>query len=176
MHILQVPHPILRKKAKKIEKITPEIKKLAKDMLKILDDQGIALAANQVGQLKRLIVLKFESKNKEVETIPETILINPQVIWQSKEKDIAEEGCLSFMDPEIRAEVKRAKKVKVKAQDISGKEVIVKKEGLFARALQHEIDHLEGILFIDRANPETIYKIEKEQSRIAKEKQKYEML
>ena len=181
MKILQVPNPILRKKTKKIEKITPEIKELAKKMLSLLKGKRVALAANQVGILERIIVLKYAPKvpaksstehlggpatNSQKanlggdQPIPETVLINPEIVWQSKETVIHEEGCLSFMEPEIRAEVKRAKKVEVKALNLNGKEIILKKDGLFGRALKHEIDHLNGVLFVDKANPETIYKVE----------------
>ena len=175
MKILQVPDPRLRKKTKKIEEITPGIKQIARKMMATLKGKSIALAANQVGILKKIIVLKSMPKSKKKalsakdkddlkkRTIPKTVLINPEILGKSKKQVTAEEGCLSFMEPEIRAEVTRPAKVTVKAQGLDSKVVILKKGDLFGRALQHEIDHLNGILFVDRANPETIYKVEKKE-------------
>lgn len=140
--IIKYPDPILEEKTKKI--IQPqdlEIKRLALDMLETLDkNKGLGLAAPQVGVAVRLCVIKFNGKNY--------ILINPQFKSKSWSKIITEEGCLSF--PGQFLTVKRHKKVTVKALDRNGKEFIIKAEGLLSRALQHEIDHLDGILFIKR--------------------------
>lgn len=136
--------PILRKKSKKIWRIDEEIHRLALDMAETMKEkQGVGLAAPQVGILKRLIIVEIDYKTRK-----SVALINPKVIKKSREKSVYTEGCLSF--PEIFFEIKRAKAVTVRAQDVSGNKVEVKAEGLLARTLQHEIDHLNGILFFDR--------------------------
>lgn len=135
---------ILRKKAKKIAKITPEIKKLAKDMIEtMISEKGIGLAAPQVGHSVRMIAVVPNPLTMEV-----FILINPEVIKKSREKEKKEEGCLSF--PNIFLEVSRPCKVEVSAMDLTGKEFIISAEGVAAQVLQHEIDHLDGVLFFSR--------------------------
>lgn len=142
--IILYPNSILRQKAKKIEAVniqSPEIQALIFDMLKIMKEHdGVGLAAPQVGQSLRLCTIKFEGKTY--------VLINPKIKSKSWRKVVAEEGCLSFPGKFIL--VKRHMKVKVAAFDKKGKEFVLKADGLLARALQHEIDHLDGILFIDR--------------------------
>ncbi|NLW24642.1 MAG: peptide deformylase [Clostridia bacterium] len=131
----------LREKSKIVSKITPNIKKLIDNMLETMyDAKGVGLAAPQVGVLKRVIVI-------DVGEGP-LALINPEIVEASGE-ETDYEGCLSF--PGLIGEVTRKAWVKVKGLDRDGKTITVEGEGLLARALQHEIDHLEGILFIDRA-------------------------
>jgi len=138
--------PILRKKGSKIKKVDEEIKKIIVDMVQTMEkDGGVGLAAPQVGISKRIIVVDTDLKGQRI-----LALINPEIIEKSKEKDRDEEGCLSF--PGIFLEIKRSKKVKVKALDINGEKVELSAQGLLARVFQHEIDHLDGILFIDRLN------------------------
>ena len=140
--------PILREKALPIPEITDVEQKLAQDMLNTMyaSSIGVGLAAPQVGILKRLIVIDLDKTNPEA---PPLVLFNPK-IQRLEGKAIAEEGCLSF--PGITADVKRAAKAVVMAQDINGKPIQIEGENLLARALQHEIDHLDGILFIDYVN------------------------
>lgn len=140
--ILTYPNPLLEKKAEKIkDPKSPEIKELIFDMLETLEkNQGLGLAAPQVGKSVRLCVIKIEGKTH--------ILINPKIKSKSWKKEILEEGCLSF--PGKFIPIKRARKVKVEAQDKNGDKVTITGEGMLARAMQHEIDHLDGILFIDR--------------------------
>lgn len=134
----------LYKKAKKVRKIDDGIKALAKDMAETMRvNQGVGLAAPQVGVLKKIII--FEKDYRIGETMA---LINPRIIKKSKEKSVDTEGCLSF--PEIYIDIKRAKKVKVKALNIEGEKIEMEAEGLLARILQHEIDHLNGIVFYKR--------------------------
>lgn len=138
---------ILKKKTKKVKKINEEIVKLAHDMAETMRlGQGIGLAANQVGILKRIIVIEADFQNQQV-----LALINPKIVKRSREKSIDKEGCLSF--PDICLDIKRSKKVKVKAKNIKGEKVAIEADGLLARALQHEIDHLNGILFYQRLSP-----------------------
>ena len=139
--IKKYPDPILRQKSQEIEEITPEIEKLKKDMAETMTKKGGAgLAAPQVGQLKRIITVQTDKDPLE--------LVNPRIIKQSKETEMAEEGCLSF--PGLWLKIRRAKEVEVKAQDKANREVQILAKGFQARVLQHEIDHLDGILFIDR--------------------------
>lgn len=138
---------ILKKKAKKIKKIDDKIIKLAYDMAETMKlGRGIGLAAGQVGALKRIIVVEADFQNQRV-----LALINPKITRKSKEKATDKEGCLSF--PGIYLDIKRSKKIKVKAKNIKGEKIIIDAEGILARALQHEIDHLNGVLFYKRLGP-----------------------
>ena len=152
--------PALRKKGKQIDKVTEEIRTLAQDMIETMHEaHGVGLAAQQVGEAIQLTVLDVsDAENRpsrmwidgqEVdpkEHMPLTLL-NPQ-LELGRETEIGPEGCLSF--PEVTAEISRAERVKVTALDLDGKPVSFEAEGLLSRAVQHETDHLNGILFIDR--------------------------
>lgn len=146
LEILQYPDPVLKKVSEPVSEITGEIKTLIQDMLETLyDAPGIGLAAPQVGRLKRVIVLDLDYRSADMRK--PTVLINPEII--SCEGEIFfEEACLSV--PEYSAEVARSEKVKVRAFNEKAEEVIISGEGLLSVALQHEIDHLNGILFVDR--------------------------
>lgn len=137
------PDPILKKKAEIIANPkSAEIKALIFDMLETMDAAGnaLGLAAPQIGKSVRLCIIKIENKTH--------ILINPKITSKSTKKIIEEEGCLSF--PGEFIEIKRSESVIVKTVDENGKTKTIRASGLFARALQHEIDHLDGILFIKR--------------------------
>jgi len=135
---------ILRKRAKKVRKVDKEIKQLIVDMAQTMaKEQGIGLAAPQVGVLRRVIVIHGDFKGQRI-----LGLINPKIIKKSKKTEKDMEGCLSF--PGIFLEIKRAKEVEVKGLDINGKKIKLKAKGLLARVLQHEIDHLDGVLFFNR--------------------------
>jgi peptide deformylase len=152
--------PVLRKKGKDIVEITDEIRAFAQDMIETMHEaHGVGLAAQQVGEAIQLTVIDVsDAENRpsrmwidgeEVdpkEHMP-LILINPQ-LELSRETEIGPEGCLSF--PEITADIARAERAKVTALDLEGKPVSFEAEGLLSRAVQHETDHLNGILFIDR--------------------------
>lgn len=140
--ITTYPDPILRKKTKKIkDHQAPEIKALILDMLETMESEGgLGLAAPQVGSSARLCVIKLDGKTH--------ILLNPEITSKSWRKVVSEEGCLSF--PGEFIPVKRSRSVKVRSDDRHGKKIEIAADGLFARALQHEIDHLDGILYIDR--------------------------
>ena len=140
--------PVLREKAFPVQEITDVERKLVEDMLSTMyaSPIGVGLAAPQVGILNRLIVIDLDRNDPEGSPL---VLFNPEI--QSLEGEtIEEEGCLSF--PGITADVKRAAKAVVTAQDIDGEPIRIEGEDLLARALQHEIDHLDGILFIDHVN------------------------
>jgi len=141
LEIKEYGEPILRGKALPVKEIDPEILNLIKDMAETMyTDSGVGLAAPQVGVSKRIIVIDGEEEGLMV-------LINP-ILVKSEGELVEEEGCLSI--PGIYSQVKRASKVTVKALNENGDPIEMTKEGLAARALQHEIDHLDGILFIDR--------------------------
>jgi len=133
---------ILRKKSQPISKIDEKILKLAKDMMEIMTkNNGIGLSACQIGKNIRLFVIAKELSKKE-------IFINPKIIKISKKTEILEEGCLSL--PGTFVFVKRAKFLKIKALDENGKKFKLKAKNLLARTIQHEIDHLNGILIVDK--------------------------
>jgi peptide deformylase len=141
LEIKEYGEPILRGKALPVKEIAPEILNLIKDMAETMyTDSGVGLAAPQVGVSKRIIVIDGEEEGLMV-------LINP-ILVKSEGELVEEEGCLSI--PDIYSQVKRASKVTVRALNENGDPIEMTKKGLAARALQHEIDHLDGILFIDR--------------------------
>ena len=139
------PDPILRKKSEMLEKVDDELRALLDDMLETMyDAPGIGLAAVQIGILKRLIVLDI-SKDKEKKN--PLFLINPEIISLSKKTSVYEEGCLSL--PGHFAEIERPAECQVKYIDYFGKEKEIKATGLLSTCIQHELDHLNGVLFID---------------------------
>jgi len=143
--ILTVPDPILRKKSLQVDKIDKEIKKLMDDMLETMyKAPGIGLAAVQIGVLKRVVVMDISRETDKKEPM---YFVNPEIVWQSNEKTIYEEGCLSI--PNQFANIERSEKCTVKYLDYFGAEKEIQAEGLLATCIQHEIDHLNGILFID---------------------------
>ena len=143
--ILTEPDPILRKKCEPLEKVDTDTKKLMDDMLETMYvAPGIGLAAVQVGILKRLVVIDISKAEEKKNPI---FLINPQIIHQSKKTSVYEEGCLSL--PGQFAEIERPAECTIKYIDYNGKEKDLKANGLLATCIQHEVDHLNGILFID---------------------------
>ncbi len=143
--IVKYPNKILRKKTKIVKAITSDTKKLIRDMIETMKkNNGIGLAANQVGIPLRILVISSKDKNKKNNDIA---LINP-VIEKKSGKIYEEEGCLSF--PGIYLKIKRANYVKVKAVNDRGKIITIEADGLISRALQHEIDHLDGKTFLER--------------------------
>jgi peptide deformylase len=151
----------LRKKSRKVDPTSLETKKLIKKLKETIEenDNALAIAAPQIGINKRVSVIKRYRSKEENISIPGIILINPKIISKSREKIEAEEGCLSVAEPELRALVSRAQTIKVKYQNSEGQTKELTAEGLLARVIQHEIDHLNGKIFLDRANPETIYQV-----------------
>ena len=139
------PDPILRKKSDSLYQVNNDIRKLLDDMLKTMyAAPGIGLAAVQIGILKRIIVIDISKKEEKKNPI---FLINPKIIFQSKETSTYEEGCLSL--PGHFAEIERPAKCKIEYIDYNGKKAELEAEGLLSTCIQHEIDHLNGILFID---------------------------
>jgi peptide deformylase len=138
--IRTIPDPVLRQKAKRVKIIDKSVRKLVSDMQETLRTaSGVGLAANQVGVTLRLIVINLPKNECKV-------IINPEVIRRIGSR-IVNEGCLSI--PGYVGEIKRSEMVRVKAQDARGKEIRIKADGLLAEVLEHEIDHLNGILYVD---------------------------
>ena len=136
-----VPDPILREKAKRVSTITASLQKLIDDMIETMHSfHGVGLAANQVGVLQRVIVIQLPEDEAP------RVFVNPSIIRREGEREV-EEGCLSI--PEYRGLVRRSVMVRAKGLDRNGKVVRVKAEELLAQALEHEIDHLNGTLYID---------------------------
>ena len=139
------PDPILRKKSESLEKVDDKIREFLDDMLETMyAAPGIGLAAVQVGILKRIIVIDI-SKDKEKKN--PLFLINPKIISRSKKTSVYEEGCLSL--PGHFAEIERPAECQIKFVDYNGKEKELTANGLLATCIQHEVDHLNGVLFID---------------------------
>ena len=144
-NIIIEPDTILRKKSETLEKVDNEVRELMDDMLETMyAAPGIGLAAVQVGILKRLIVIDI-SKEKEKKNL--LFLINPEIIFKSKNTSVYEEGCLSL--PGYFAEIERPAECQIEYIDYEGKKKEMKANGLLATCIQHEVDHLNGILFID---------------------------
>ena len=143
--IIILPDKRLRAVSQPIKKIDREIKDLVADMFETMyDAPGIGLAAIQVGEPKRVVTLDLAKKDDPKDP---RVFINPELSWESEDKNIHEEGCLSI--PEYYEEVQRPAQVRVKYLDLDGKAQEVEASGLLATCLQHEIDHLNGVLFID---------------------------
>jgi peptide deformylase len=163
--IITLPNPNLRQRSQKISFVTPEIEQLIEDMqVATIDwensrdhEVGVALAAVQVNRLKRIVVVRNDFNNKEDHTF--TVFLNPVITKYEGEIEQDYEGCLSVRN--VYGQVPRHTKVRVKAMDIHGKEFRVTAEGFLARIFQHEIDHTNGIVFIDhiRDTPEAFYRL-----------------
>jgi len=179
LSILQYGDPILRTKGKPIDKIDPRIRELAQNMVETMHAaNGVGLAAQQIGEALQLTVLDVS----EVEDRPSTmklngesidpkiamplVLINPQIDLGA-ETEKGTEGCLSF--PEITGEIVRAKSMTVRAQNLDGEPIEIEMTGFLARAVQHEVDHLNGILFIDRMSTAAKISLSSKLKRLQKE-------
>ena len=145
---------ILRKKAKEVEKVDDKIREILDDMVETMHQfNGVGLAGSQIGLLKRLIVIDLYDDEGPIK------LVNPKMIKQEGEQEV-EEGCLSF--PNQFAKIIRPAKVTIEALNENGEKIKIKAEGLLAQAISHELDHLDGILFIDKIIPGTLEYIEPE--------------
>ena len=143
--IIIEPDPILRKKSQSLSKVDDDLRKLMDQMLETMySAPGIGLAAVQIGILKRLIVIDVSKEDQKKNPL---FLVNPKIEFKSKITSVYEEGCLSL--PGQFAEIERPSECHVKYLDYNGKEKKIKADGLLATCIQHEIDHLDGILFID---------------------------
>jgi len=171
--ILKYPNPLLRKKASPVTEFNAQLKELITDMAETMyDAPGVGLAANQIGVLQQIVVVDVSPKEEKNKLIP---LINPEIM-EGEGSVVDEEGCLSVVD--YAANVERFSHIKMRAQDLEGKEIEFEADGWFARVIQHEVDHLEGKLFIDHLSSlkRALYKkkrkkqLKEEQEQAAKEK------
>jgi len=159
--VITAENPILRRKAKKIHRFDPSIQKLAEDMFETMHAaRGVGLAAPQIAQSIRIFVAEFEDHK--------VAMVNPEIV-KAEGEVLGIEGCLSIPGY-IGENIRRAEKIVVKGQDVRGKTIKVIAEGWFARVLQHEIDHLDGILFLDRLDrPEDLREVPEEDEEELKE-------
>jgi peptide deformylase len=189
LSILQYGDPVLRAKGKRIDKIDQRIRELAQNMIETMHAaNGVGLAAQQIGEPLQLTVLdvsqvedrpttmKLNGQDLDPPSAMPLVLVNPQIDLGG-ETEIGTEGCLSF--PEITGEIDRAKSITVRAQNLEGEPIELETTGFLARAIQHEIDHLNGILFIDRVSSAAktslsskLKRLQKETQRGAKHRQK----
>lgn len=145
--ILKVPHPALRERARPVKKVTGRHRQLAENMSRLMRRaDGVGLAAPQLGVLERIVVIAPDSKA--------TVLINPEIV-AAEGSVVLEEGCLSL--PGLYGMVERPAQIEVQALDRRGNEVTYELDGMPARIVQHEVDHLDGVLFIDKADPATLH-------------------
>jgi len=168
--VLQFPDKRLRRVSRPIEAITDALRQLAHDMCDVMyDEPGIGLAAPQVGEDVRLIAVDTEWRAEDAEKNP-LILVNPE-LSEHDGKIVWTEGCLSV--PDFEAEVERAERVLLRARDLDGNELAIRAEGLQAVCFQHEVDHLDGVLFIDHISrlkrSRYVLKRKKQQKREAEE-------
>jgi peptide deformylase len=142
-HVRKFGDPVLRTKARPIERIDDALRDEIERMAELMNDAlGVGLAATQLGVIHRLLVYRVQ------QDAPVNALINPEIEWRGNEQEIAEEGCLSL--PAVLVEVERPIHVRVRATDEQGEPIVIEASGLEARVIQHEIDHLDGVLILDR--------------------------
>ncbi len=177
LDIVQYGHPVLRERCKPVEKIDDELRQLVADMLETMRDaEGVGLAAPQVGLALRLAVvdvshdpecisyLKVNGEEAELASIMPLVFINPELeLGNQREKE--PEGCLSIRD--VRADVNRPSSLKASLPQLDGSVLKIETDGLLARAIQHETDHLNGVLFIDRVSPATKISMKRKLKRLA---------
>lgn len=145
LKLYEYPHPVLRQKTEEVPAVDDEVRKLLDDMLETMyASNGCGLAAPQVGVSKKIVVIDIAHEDEEPEPL---YMVNPKIVWRSEEKEICEEGCLSV--PGQRAEVERPASVKIEYLDYNGNPCELLAEDFLAVAAQHELDHLDGILYID---------------------------
>ena len=142
-HVRKYGDPALRAKARPVEVFDDALRDEVARMGALMhDSMGIGLAATQVGALRRVLVYRVEHES------PINALVNPEIEWSGREKEWMEEGCLSL--PGVHVDVERPVRVRVRAQDADGERIVVEASGLEARVIQHEMDHLDGVLILDR--------------------------
>ncbi|HEY1853026.1 MAG TPA: peptide deformylase [Solirubrobacterales bacterium] len=144
-HVIKWGDPVLKSKASPVSSFGPELRAEVERMIHIMrDGLGVGLAATQLGVLRRLLVFQAGPDSEP------TALINPEIEWSSEELAIAEEGCLSL--PRVTMDVERPLFVRIEGRDVEGEQIAIEAAGLEARVLQHEIDHLDGVLILDRTS------------------------
>ncbi len=162
--IISLPDPRLRLRSEPVPEIDQAVRTLMDDLLETMyDAPGIGLAAIQIGVPRRVVVIDPAKKDEKPRPL---FLVNPQIVWASEERSTYEEGCLSI--PDYYDEVERAAKVRAQFLDRDGKLQLIEAEGVLATALQHEIDHLNGVLFIDYLSKLKRYRVVKKFAKAAR--------
>jgi len=163
-HIITLPDPKLRLISKPIERVDDSVRKLLDDMVDTMHEApGIGLAAIQIAEALRLVVVDLAKKDEPPQPLQ---FINPEIVWSADDRSIYEEGCLSI--PEYYEEVERPTSVRTRFVDRDGKQQEIVAEGLLATVLQHEIDHLDGVLFIDHISKLKRDRVTKKFAKMAK--------
>lgn len=164
--IITLGHPTLRQKARKVTKFGPELQKLIDDMVETMREApGVGLAAPQINIPERIIVLELPADEEEGLPAELYAFVNPEIVKASRETEKGEEGCLSI--PGYIGEVERSVELVVRGQDAYGRPQRIRAHDYLARIFQHEIDHLDGVMFIDKADPATIRKLTAEEAEAA---------
>jgi len=164
--IVTLPDPVLRRKARKVTEFTPELQTLIDDMVETMRaEPGVGLAANQVGVSWRVIVVEYGDEEDEEVPPKLYVVVNPEFSRLSKEMIVGTEGCLSI--PGYVGNVERYESLTVKGLNRRGQPVTIKAKGWLARIFQHEVDHLDGVVFTDRAD--RVWKVEGEPSQVNSE-------
>ena len=163
-HIITLPDPKLRLISKPIERVDDSVRKLLDDMVETMHEApGIGLAAIQIAEALRLVVVDLAKKDEPPQPLQ---FINPEILWSADDRSVYEEGCLSI--PEYYEEVERPASVRARFVDRDGKQQEILAEGLLATVLQHEIDHLDGVLFIDHISKLKRDRVTKKFTKMAK--------
>jgi len=163
-HIITLPDPKLRLISKPLERVDDSVRKLLDDMVETMHEApGIGLAAIQVAEALRLVVVDLAKKDEPPQPMQ---FINPEIVWSADDRSVYEEGCLSI--PEYYEEVERPASVRTRFVDRDGKQQEIVAEGLLATVLQHEIDHLDGVLFIDHISKLKRDRVTKKFAKMAK--------
>lgn len=147
--------PVLRRKARRLDKITPQTRETVEGMWEVMyESEGIGLAAPQVGLSQRIIIVDTRERGEKY------AVVNPKVVWENKERTVLSEGCLSI--PGVKGDVLRPSKVRVEGLSLEGKKVEIEAKELLAKVFQHEIDHLDGVLFIDLLSSDELERLKPE--------------
>jgi peptide deformylase len=157
--IIQVGDPRLREKSRPVQRVTQEIRQLIEDMIETMDENdGVGLAAVQVGELQRILVIEIPEDEEVWGSGELYVVLNPEIVKESREVEAGVEGCLSIRG--YAGEVERATEILVRGEDMHGKPFRIRPRGYLARVFQHEIDHLNGVLYIDRlVAPDRIWEV-----------------
>lgn len=152
LEVLAYPNEFLRKKAARVEQFDEALRALVADMAETMAaEDGLGLAATQVGRdLQLFLIHPLAFRGDDARDEPAMVVINPEIAWESPERTVAEEGCLSF--PDVFIQVSRPTRVRIEAMDLDGRPQVLEGDGLGARALLHEIDHLRGVVMIDHVS------------------------
>jgi peptide deformylase len=168
--ILQIGNPTLRKRSRPVVRFDDALSRLAEEMIETMHAaDGVGLAAPQIGVLARLIVLEMPGDEDDQQPGERFIVCNPKIAKKGREIEVGQEGCLSVAG--YVGQVERATRIVIDGQNLKGKKIRIKAEGFLARAFQHEIDHLDGVLYVDLAEDGSVISLEELEQRAAAQEQ-----